>query len=95
MSETPKSISGLFTRRKVLQATGAATLSLGISLPASAQSKSLVSTVFGGVWEREYRKNIVEPFEKATGNKVLLKLGSTSEWLTNALVNRRRPEIDC
>jgi putative spermidine/putrescine transport system substrate-binding protein len=94
MSKTSESFSSPFTRRKVLQATGAATLSLGIGLPASAQSKSLVSTVFGGVWEREYRKNVVEPFEKATGNKVLLKLGSTSEWLTNALVNRRRPEID-
>src|SRR5262245_50224072 len=82
------------TRRRFLQATGGATVSLGIGLPAFAQAGSIVSTVFGGVWEREYRKNIVEPFEKETGNKVVLKLGSTSEWLTNALINRRRPEID-
>ena len=82
------------TRRRFLQATGGTTLSLGIGIPAFAQAGSMVSTVFGGVWEREYRKNIVEPFEKETGNKVVLKLGSTSEWLTNALINRRRPEID-
>ena len=94
MTKDLKQFDSALTRRKVMQAAGAATLSLGIGLPASAQSKSLVSTVFGGVWEREYRKNVIEPFEKATGNKVLLKLGSTSEWLTNALVNRRRPEID-
>jgi len=62
--------------------------------PASTPSGSLVSTVFGGLYEQAYRKAIVEPFQKATGSQVLLKLGMSSEWLTNAMVNRDSPEID-
>jgi putative spermidine/putrescine transport system substrate-binding protein len=81
------------TRRRVL-AAGAATLSLGIGGRASAQGGSIVSTVFGGVWEREYRKAVIEPFERATGIRTQLKLGSSAEWLTSAMVNRRSPEID-
>ena len=40
---------------------------------------SLVSTVFGGTYEREYRKAVLDPFERETGIKVLAKLGVTSE----------------
>jgi putative spermidine/putrescine transport system substrate-binding protein len=82
------------TRRGFVKATAGATLSIGVVGPSRAASNSLVSTVFGGAYEREYRKAILEPFERETGIKVVAKLGMTSEWLTNALVNRRRPEID-
>lgn len=81
-------------RRDFVAGAGALSISFGLGGAASAQGSSLVSTVFGGVWEREYRKNIVEPFEKETGIKVLLKLGLSGEWLTNSIVNRRAPEID-
>lgn len=90
---TDKPNTGL-TRRAALTAAGAATLSVMIPRVGQAQSGGIVSTVFGGVYEREYRKAIVDPFEKKTGAKVLLKLGAPSEWLTNSLINRRRPEID-
>jgi putative spermidine/putrescine transport system substrate-binding protein len=82
------------TRRDFVKATAGATLSIGVIDGSRAASNSLVSTVFGGAYEREYRKAILEPFERETGIKVVAKLGMTSEWLTNALVNRRRPEID-
>jgi putative spermidine/putrescine transport system substrate-binding protein len=82
------------TRRDFVKATAGATLSIGVIDASGAASNSLVSTVFGGAYEREYRKAILEPFERETGIKVVAKLGMTSEWLTNALVNRRRPEID-
>ncbi|MEJ0068976.1 MAG: hypothetical protein WDO24_09895 [Pseudomonadota bacterium] len=53
-----------------------------------------MSTVFGGIYEQVYRRTIADPFERETGAKVTLKFGAASEWLTNAMVNRRRPEID-
>jgi putative spermidine/putrescine transport system substrate-binding protein len=71
-----------------------ATLSIGLPPTASAQSKSFVSTVFGGAYEQAYRKAIVAPFEKEFGAKVLLKLGLSGEWLTNAVMHRAAPEID-
>jgi putative spermidine/putrescine transport system substrate-binding protein len=75
-------------------AAAAATVTVGIAPQARAQGGSIVSTVFGGVYEREYRKAIVEPFERETGIRMQLKLGSSAEWLTSSMVNRRSPEID-
>ncbi|CAH1688403.1 Putative spermidine/putrescine transport system substrate-binding protein [Hyphomicrobiales bacterium] len=86
--------SSIMNRRSFLEAAGAATVTIGFGAPAQAQAKEFVSTVFGGVYEREYRKHIIEPFEKETGIKVLTKTGLSSEWLTNSIVNRRSPEID-
>jgi putative spermidine/putrescine transport system substrate-binding protein len=79
-------------RRKL--ALGAASLTIGLAPRARAADGSFVSTVFGGVYENEYRKAIVDPFEQQTGTKVQLKLGSSAEWLTSSLVNRNSPEID-
>jgi putative spermidine/putrescine transport system substrate-binding protein len=81
------------SRRAVLGGI-AAGLTVGIVPPGFAQGKGFVSTVLGGVFEREYRKGVVEPFMKQTGIKVNLKLGNPSEWVTSAMINRRRPEID-
>lgn len=89
-----RQFSNGMNRRTFLGATGAATLTIGFGAPAQAQDKEFVSTVFGGVYEREYRKHIIEPFEKETGLKVLTKTGLSSEWLTNSIVNRKAPEID-
>jgi putative spermidine/putrescine transport system substrate-binding protein len=81
-------------RRHFIAGASAATLTIGIAPPAAAQDGTIVSTVFGGVYEREYRKAITDPFEKETGIRTQLKLGSSAEWLTSSLVNRRAPEID-
>ncbi|MBE9605497.1 ABC transporter substrate-binding protein [Acetobacteraceae bacterium H6797] len=80
------------TRRQILGTAGA--LTIGLALPARAAGGSMVSTVFGGVWEKAYRAAIVDRFERETGANVALKLGNSAEWLTNAVVNRNRPEID-
>lgn len=80
-------------RRTVLAGMGATALSVGIVTPSFAAG-SFVSTVFGGVYEREYRKAIVDPFFEKTGIEVILRLGAPGEWLTNALVNQRNPQID-
>jgi putative spermidine/putrescine transport system substrate-binding protein len=81
------------SRRQVLSGT-AALAAAGVTTPSFGAGGEFVSTVFGGVYEREYRKAFVTPFASANGSDIQLKLGSSSEWLTNAKVNRRNPEID-
>lgn len=81
-------------RHFIAGAASAGALTIGVPGLARAEGGGIVSTVFGGVYEREYRKAIVEPFEKETGIRTQLKLGSSAEWLTSSLVNRRNPEID-
>ncbi len=90
-STEPSLASPAISRRGLLGAAGA--LTIGCALPARAAG-SMVSTVFGGVWERAYRATILDRFEQETGIKVALKLGNSAEWLANAIVNRNRPEID-
>ena len=85
--------TSLPSRRQVLVGT-AALAATGFTQPSFADSSGFVSTIFGGVYEREYRKAFVSPFASANSADVQLKLGSSSEWLTNAKVNRRNPEID-
>jgi putative spermidine/putrescine transport system substrate-binding protein len=84
----------LSSSRRTVMKGALATLSVGFAHPLLAQSNSIVSTVLGGVFEREYRKAVVEPFAKETGIQVNLKRGGPGEWATNALINRRKPEID-
>ena len=83
-----------FTRRDVL--SGAAALSVGVVLPTASQAakETIVSTIFGGRFEKEYRKAIVDPFRQKYDVEVMLKYGNAGKWLTNALVNRENPEID-
>src|ERR1700744_6270568 len=81
------------SRRQLLGGTAALAVT-ELARPAFGDSSGFVSTGFGGVYEREYRKAFVTPFTGTSGADVQLKLGSSSEWLTNAKVNRRNPEID-
>ena len=71
----------------------AATISVAFPPPAAAQT-TLVSTIFGGAFEAAYRKHVVEPFQKKYNAEVLLKYGTSSEWVANSLLNRDPPEID-
>src|SRR3984957_6706749 len=92
MGPLGKSFSSL-SRRQVLSGT-AALGATGVVTTQSFGADRFVSTIFVGVYEREYRKAFVTPFTSANGSDIQLKLGSSSEWLTNAKVNRRNPEID-
>jgi len=82
------------TRRQALAGMGGLTVGLMLPRYLRAASGSFTSTVFGGVWEKNYRAAIVDSFEATTGASVKLQLGSSAEWLTNALVNKDKPEID-
>lgn len=82
------------TRRELL--AGGASLAAISGFPAivRAQTKTIVTTGYGGIYEQRYRRHVLEPFEKKTGAKFVFKYGSANEWLTNAIVNRDDPEID-
>jgi putative spermidine/putrescine transport system substrate-binding protein len=94
-----ETISRLSSRRLsrrtfVSGAASMGTLALTSGTTRAQAGGPIVVTTFGGFVEKTFRSALAEPFEKETGIKVILKLGSMSEWLTSAMVNRRKPDID-
>lgn len=81
-------------RRNFLASSGAITLGMMLPGQLRASTPGLTSTVFGGVWEANYRRTVVDTFEASTGASVNLRLGSSAEWLANAIINAPSPEID-
>ncbi|WP_431121027.1 ABC transporter substrate-binding protein [Variovorax paradoxus] len=86
-------ISSSISRRDAIVGLASAALSAG---PAVAQDGDdpIVLTMYGGASERAFMAALIEPFQRATGIKVIPKLGSPAEWLTSAIINKNRPEID-
>ncbi|MBV9538506.1 MAG: extracellular solute-binding protein [Acidisphaera sp.] len=74
---------------------GAATAGLLVG-PAivRAQSKTIVTTSYGGAYEDNYRKLVTDPFSQKTGANFVFKRGGSDEWLNSAMINRDDPEID-
>jgi spermidine/putrescine-binding protein len=95
MSKRPAGLSKHATTRRAFM-IGGTTATISIALPplAQAQSTTIVSTIFGGPFEAAYRKHVVEPFQKKNNAEVILKYGTSSEWVANSLLNRGNPEID-
>lgn len=90
-----KTLSGPnILRRKTVLAGAGSVLSVGLPRVSFGQSQELFSNVAGGVFEKEYRKAISGPFERAFGAKVSLRYGAYSAMLTNAMVNKNNPELD-
>src|SRR5258708_1694625 len=96
MSDEPSTLAMPFiSRRGLLKASAAATITVAVPPLARAQAKTtLVSTIFGGAFEAAYRKHFVEPFQRENDAEVILKYGTSSEWVANSLLNRDKPEID-
>ena len=90
--------STIATRRRVLLAGGAATAigATAIGAPAivRAQTKTLVTTGYGGLHEKWFRTAVIEPFEAKTGARLPFKYGAAGEWLTSSIANKDEPEID-
>jgi putative spermidine/putrescine transport system substrate-binding protein len=82
------------SRRRVLASGAALGFTLGLPSLVRAQSKTIVMTSPGGIYEKNFKKNVLDPFEQKTSVKFQLKYGSAGEALTNAIVNRDDPEID-
>ncbi len=66
-------------------------LTFGSGLAAAAD---LTVTAYGGSWEQAYRTCFVQPFEKATGKKVDVILGSPTQWINQIAANPQKPPID-
>lgn len=81
-------------RRTILKAGVAGAALISAPVIVRAQSKTIVTTSYGGVYEQNYRKLVLEPFAKKTGAEFVMKYGGADEWLNNSLINRAAPEID-
>jgi putative spermidine/putrescine transport system substrate-binding protein len=81
--------------RRAMLAAGAAGVALLAAPPrVGAQTRTIVTTLFGGVYEQNYRRFVMEPFTQKTGARFQVRYGSPTEWLTSALINKDDPEID-
>ncbi|MBM3504445.1 MAG: extracellular solute-binding protein [Alphaproteobacteria bacterium] len=82
--------------RRTILAAGAATAGVIAGFPyvTRAQARTIVSTLFGGVYEERYRATVLQPFERKTGVKFEFKYGAPDEWLNSAIINKDNPEID-
>ncbi|MCC7426002.1 MAG: ABC transporter substrate-binding protein [Alphaproteobacteria bacterium] len=84
------------SRRAVLAGGVAAAGALTLGFPAivRAQTRTIVTTLFGGIYEQNYRKAVLDPFTARTGARFVIRYGAANEWLTNAIANKDNPEID-
>jgi putative spermidine/putrescine transport system substrate-binding protein len=87
-------LKNMFDRRQVLASGLAGGLAAVLPSSARAQANGFTMTSLGGGYEQTLRRTVIEPFSKQFGAEIALKLGSPAEWLTNAMVNKRRPELD-
>jgi putative spermidine/putrescine transport system substrate-binding protein len=87
----------LITRRSTLSAGLAALAAgvLGLRTRASlAEGRSITVTALGGIWESAVRTCFAEPYEKTTGNKANVLIGSPPQWLAQIEANPAKPPID-
>lgn len=83
------------SRRRLVGAGAVAVALSGFPAIVRAQTKTITTTGFGGIYEKHYRTHVIEPWEKRSGFKVnLVTTGGADQWLTSAIVNKARPEID-
>jgi putative spermidine/putrescine transport system substrate-binding protein len=89
-----KTILNGINRRSFLKGSAAAAgLVTGFPAIVRAQSKTIVTTSYGGKYEERYRELVLDPFSRKTGAEFVIKYGSADEWLNNSLINRANPEI--
>lgn len=86
--------AGDTSRRAFFIGGTAAAITVALPPPLRAAGTTIVSTIFGGAFEKAYRTHVVEPFQKMHNAEVILKYGTSSEWVANSLLNKAAPEID-
>lgn len=80
----------MLTRSTILFATTAFTL----SGTATSFAADLTIATYGGLYEENLRRCVVEPFEKATGKSVEIVLGGPAQWINQIAANPDKPPID-
>ncbi|GAA5234992.1 extracellular solute-binding protein [Verticiella sediminum] len=72
-------------------------VSLGLTLigcPLWAHAADVVVASNGGLWEVATRECFVAPYEKQTGKRARVVLGSSPQWVNQVAANPNRPPID-
>jgi putative spermidine/putrescine transport system substrate-binding protein len=64
------------------------------SLGGTAKAADLVVTAYGGIWEKAFRECYVAEFEKKTGKKVEVVLGTPTQWANQVAASSGKPPID-
>src|SRR6185503_15449208 len=80
------------TSRAAISLVGAA-IALGLS-GAVARAADLVVTAYGGIWEKAFRECYIAEFEKKTGKKVEVVLGTPTQWANQVAASSGKPPID-
>ncbi len=71
-------------------------LFLFFAIATEAISKeSIVVNCFGGTFEQGWRKNIIQPFEKAMGIEILVETALSAPALAKMRAQKNNPQIDC
>ncbi|HVY16734.1 MAG TPA: extracellular solute-binding protein [Rhodopila sp.] len=82
-------------KRLIRRLTSAMTMTcLLLAHGGVAMAADLTVAAWGGLWEQSLRKCVVEPFEKKTGKKVDIVLGTVTQWLNQIQANPSHPPID-
>lgn len=94
MKQSQKFSDSISRRNFIAGSVAAAGAITGFPAIVRAQSKTIVTTLYGGAYEEHYRRIVLDPFSAKTGAQFVIKYGSADEWLNNSLINRADPEID-
>jgi len=78
-------------RRKAAIISLVLSAALGVRV---AHAADLVIAAYGGIWEETLRQCAIAAFEKKTGKKVDVVLGSPSQWLNQVAASPAKPPID-
>ena len=88
----------MITRRKAAIRLAASTIAAALPWRGSARAAEAEDTVvfagYGGTLEQFFRDRIVPPFEKATGIKLQLVIGTALSNYAKVVAARSNPEID-
>jgi putative spermidine/putrescine transport system substrate-binding protein len=60
----------------------------------AAHAADLVVTAYGGIWEKAFRECYVSEYEKKTGKKVEVVLGTPTQWANQIAASSGKPPID-
>lgn len=76
-----------------LAGAAAVAISLAAAAPAAAQTKTVYIGMNGGTMEKTYTENVFPAFEKATGIKVVVVPGTSSDILAKLQAQKDNPQM--
>ena len=65
----------------------------GVGLSGAALAQDITVTSFGGIWEKAITECYAKEFEKRTGHKANVLIGSPAQWMSQIEANPEKPPI--